>query len=200
MAVSPYFQIGASGMEIVDAAPAVAEFAASRAIVCPGALDSALVAKLDRVCDRAAFQSDWVEHLGHRQIEKPAVAGGAISLLLRRPPLFRWLEEVTGCGPIASVEGRVVETHPVAQDELAWHDDMGDADRRLAITIALNSSPYSGGEFELRRVGERDTLFRHRHDTAGTAVVFTVLPTYEHRVLPLTSGGPRRVFTGWFVS
>jgi hypothetical protein len=42
-------------------------------------------------------------------------------------------------------------------------------------------------------------LRRFKHDQPGTALVFEVRPQLEHRVLPLTAGGPRRVFTGWFI-
>lgn len=196
----PYFVVGPARTVLNDdLAAAGAEFAATRALVCHGALDPALTARLGRICDQAEFRSDHVDGLGHRRIEKPATAGGAISLLLRRADLFRWLEAVTGRGAIADIEGRVVQTYPVPGDELVWHNDI-EGRRRLAITIALDSPPYQGGEFELRRVGETDNLLRFTHAAPGTALIFIVSPRYEHRLLPLVAGGPRRVFTGWFMA
>jgi hypothetical protein len=175
------------------------EFARTCALVCHRALDPALEARLTAACDRAAFVSDHVEGLGHRTIEQPALAGRMLTLLLHREPLFRWLERVTGCAPIRAVEGRVVQTHAVPGDELAWHDDMnGPHRRRLGVTLALTSPPYEGGLFELRRVGE-SALLRFIHDSPGTMLVFKISPALEHRVHPLTAGGPRRVYTGWFV-
>lgn len=198
MSPSSHISLMQTGIELGDGAAAAAGFAATRAIVCHDALDGPLVARLDRICDAAAFRSDHVEHLGHRRIEKPATAGGAIALLLRRQALFRWLEQVTGCATIADIEGRVVQTYAEPGDELVWHDDM-EPRRRLAVTIALTSPPYKGGDFELRRVGDDALLVDYKHDRSGTMVVFDVSPQYEHRVLPLVSGGPRRVFTGWFL-
>lgn len=196
----PYFVVGPTGTVFGDGDAAAAAFAAQRAVICHDALDPAIVAKLDRICDAADFQSDHVEELGHRRIEKPALAGGTISLLLRRAPLFRWIEAVSGCGTIGDIEGRIVQTYADPGDELTWHDDLGgDTHRLLAVTVALTSPPYRGGTFELRRVGERNNLFSYKHDRPGSVLIFEISPEYEHRVLPLSSGGPRRVFTGWFM-
>jgi hypothetical protein len=32
----------------------------------------------------------------------------------------------------------------------------------------------------------------------GAALIFEVSARYEHRILAVTAGGPRRVYTGWF--
>lgn len=182
-----------------DAGIARAEFARRRALVWPDALGGALLQRLMTACDKAQFVSDPVDGLGHREIERGSPAGPAIGLALRRAPLFRWLEWVTDCAPIASVEGRVVQTWPCAGDELLWHDDMNDGGvRRLGVTIALGREAYSGGAFEMRPVGQRVPSFRWLHDRPGTALIFEVSPRLEHRVRPLTAGGPRRVYTGWF--
>lgn len=43
-------------------------------------------------------------------------------------------------------------------------------------------------------------LLAHHHNKPGTVLIFAVRPDLEHRVTPLTSGGPRRVFAGWFLT
>lgn len=183
-----------------DEQAARAQFAATRALVWPGALGGSLLERLIAVCDRAAFVSETVEGLGHREIERPPVAGTAVVLALRRASLFRWLERVTDCKRIASVEGRVVQTRPRAGDELIWHDDLGgDLPRRLGITIALGRAAFEGGAFEMRRFPGREPLLTWKHDRLGAALIFDVSRHCEHRVLPLVAGGPRRVFTGWFM-
>lgn len=195
----PLLHIGPATTELSDEAGARDEFDRTCALVCHRALDPALEARLTSACERAAFESDHVEGLGHRTIEQPPLAGRMITLLLHREPLFRWLERVTGCDPIRAVEGRVVQTHAVPGDELDWHDDRnGPHRRRLGVTLALTSLPYEGGLFELRPVGG-STLLRFAHDTPGTMLVFRISPALEHRVHPLTAGGPRRVYTGWFI-
>lgn len=193
-------RIGPFETSLPEQEAARAEFAAARALVCPDALDAELLGKLMGLCDRAAFVSDRVEGLGHRAVERPPLASTAILLALRRPELFRWLEAVTGCGPIASVDGQVVETQAQAGDELVWHDDMiRDARRRLGVTIGLGRDDYEGGLFELRSVPDGATLVRFKHDRPGTALIFEVSRRCEHCVHPLSAGGPRRVFTGWFL-
>lgn len=177
-----------------------AVFEERRALVCLDVLDHDLLGKLIALCDRAAFMSDQVEGLGHRAVERPPLASTAILLALRRPDLFRWLEAVTGCAPIASVEGQVVQTWPQAGDELVWHDDMNYGQRRrLGVTIGLGSEDYEGGLFEMRSVPDGGPLMTFKHDRPGTALIFEVSACCEHRVHPLTKGGPRRVFTGWFI-
>lgn len=42
----------------------------------------------------------------------------------------------------------------------------------------------------------RDDL--HRRETIGATPIFEVAGEREHRIAPVATGGPRRVFTGWF--
>ncbi len=192
--------LGPMGATIPDVAHARAAFARSRALVLPDVLEPGLLRSVMAACDRASFASDHVEHLGHREVERPPLAGTALLLALRRPQLFRWLEAISGCAPITGVEGRIVRTRARAGDELAWHDDLnGPVPRRLGITIGLGEAPYTGGLFEMRSHPDGQTLIEFKHDSPGTALVFEVSTRCEHRVHPLLSGGPRRLFTGWFV-
>lgn len=198
-AAEGYFTLLPGELRIdADATRAAAEFATTRAILCHGAVPPDLVARLDRICDAAEFRSDMVAALGHRRIETPALAGPALSVLLRRSALHRWLERVSGCALITDVEGRVVQTYARSGDALAWHDDVAPR-RRLAVTIALTSPTFAGGAFELRDKRDGRVLLRYTHDRPGTALIFAVSPAHEHRVLRLRAGGPRRVFAGWFL-
>lgn len=177
-------------------------FAEQRALVLPQAFAPQLLLRLRMLSQVGRFVSNDVEALGHREIESPPLAGKAIELLLSRPAMFRWLERITACGPISRVDGAIARTHASPQDRLDWHDDLNHpeaASRRLAITIALDDLNYEGGLFELRRVGGTDSLFTFKHEKAGTAVIFEVSERLEHRVLPMTGGGPRVVYAGWFI-
>ncbi|WP_162233337.1 2OG-Fe(II) oxygenase [Sphingomonas sp. Leaf33] len=122
-----------------------------------------------------------------------------MTIALARPPMLRWLEAVTGCGPLTRVDGRVIQARANGIDALDWHDDRGNVDRRLAITIDLSDTGYDGGLFELREVASQRLLTTHRHDRPGSALIFDVADDIEHRVQPVTRGGPRRVYTGWFL-
>lgn len=194
------FVIGATQTWIRDhGCMAAASFARCRAIHCSSALDPAFLATLSKLCRQARFVSDVVEHIGHRELETPNLAGAALTLALNRANLMQWIEETTQCGPLKAVGGHVVQTRPVVGDQLSWHNDLNDAERCLAITINLSEQPYAGGLFELGVAATREVLLRHRHVAPGSALLFEVAPGLVHRVLPLTSGGPRRIYTGWFL-
>ena len=199
MGPSPSFVVGAYQTLLLAAPEALAgEFAKRRAIACTGAIEPDLLSSLMRLCRDGAFTSDEVAGLGHREVESPQRAGRVISLALKRGALLSWLEAMAGCGSLRNVEGRVVRALANNHDQLLWHDDLDEPRRRLAITINLSAQLYEGGLFELRDKRTHDVLATHLHLEPGTALIFDVARDIEHRVLPVTSGGPRCVYTGWF--
>lgn len=179
-----------------DQAETREQFRDFHAIFCKQMLHPEFLATLQRLCDEGNFISDQTGP-GHRFAEFPQRAGRALNLVLSRPETLRWMEETTGCGTLSAVHGRVAQIFPQPGDELIWHDDIAPGeDRRLAIVILLGTAEYEGGEFEMRpKRGE--LLLRHKHTDPGSALIFSVDPLLQHRVLPLTRGGPRRVFAGW---
>ena len=186
-----------------DLAAARAEFARDHALLARPGIDPALLARFAAVGAALAFVSNPVEQLGHRWIEAPHRLGAGIELALSRRALLDWLEAVTGCGAISHIEGRVVETRVGGDDGpgdgLVWHSDTFDR-ALLGLTLHLGDAAYAGGGFELRDTASKAETFRHSGARAGDVVVFDIDPRCQHRVLPVLSGAPRRVFTGWFVS
>jgi hypothetical protein len=194
------FVIGAERTQVLGDGGASAEsFAQCRAIMCPKALDPPFLTTLLKITRAAQFAPDPVDRVGQREIETPNIAGAALTLALRRSNLIRWIEETTQCGPLGSIDGCVAQIRPVAGHGLRWHDDLNTPERRLAITIDLSEQTYEGGLFELRLAKTKEVLLRFRHAMPGSALIFDVSPGLDHRVLPLTSGGPRRVYAGWFL-
>jgi len=167
------------------------------------ALTGLLAPEFRRMLDpalRRPFVEQRVEGApGMRQVE-PGIqpASRALELALRRAPLLRWLERVAGCGPLIRVEGEVAEHRSGGEDYLSWHQDMHKPGRRLALVIDLSDARYEGGIFELRDRQSKQLLIRHHHDQPGSALLFRIAGNLEHRVLPITSGGPRRVFACGF--
>lgn len=192
-------RLGTNETVLPDAAVARRQFERFRGVAFESSLSPAFLQQVLKLCDTGTFISD-VAQPGHREVEAPQRAGRALNLVLSRPPILRWLEEVTGSGPLREIAGRVVQTVPRPGDELRWHDDRPGHDpvddRRLALVINLGSRPFTGGQFELRPKGG-ELLLQHQHTVTGSMLVFRVREDLEHRVLPLTAGGPRRVFTGW---
>ncbi|THD35884.1 MAG: 2OG-Fe(II) oxygenase [Sphingomonas sp.] len=194
------FAIGAARTDLLaEPAPWAARFAEQRAIVCRDIFEPALLAKLLAAAGTTGFRDDHVAGLGTRAVEEPQRVGGTINVLLQRPNLFRWLEAVTGRTGLAGAEGRLVQTRAGGGDALDWHNDLQQARRALGITIGFTDAPFDGGLFELRRVDDPATARCFDHARAGSALIFDLGSDIEHRVHPLSSGGPRRVFTGWFM-
>ena len=181
----------------VDAARVL--FGQDRALLSRPGISADMLAAVDALCARTAFVAQAVEGLGHRHIEKPELAGTAIKLALGRPEFLRWVEAVTGCGPVGRIEAMVVETRPGGSDRLDWHNDTH-ANIVLGVTIHLGDEAYDGGAFELRDVGADALRFRHAQAQRGDVLLFDVDPVYEHRVMPVLAGAARRVFTGWLIA
>lgn len=193
------FAIGAARTELLaDPAPWAACFAEQRAIVCRDVFDAALLDRLLTAARGTGFRADQVD-LGTREVEEPQRVGGTLNVLMQRPALFRWLEAVTGQTGLVGAEGRLVQARAGAGDALDWHDDLGQPRRALGVTISLTDADYTGGLFEMRRVNDPATTRCFDHASAGTALIFDLGTEIEHRVHPVSSGGPRRIFTGWFM-
>lgn len=194
------FAIGAERTEILEPPEAFhAEFAERRSILCRNIFEASFLATLRRICNAAHYAPEVVGGLGHRMAETPSRAGRAITLALRRADTVRWVERAAGRGPFVGVDGRVIEARADSEDQLVWHNDMNDTRRRLGITINLSEQEYEGGMFEMRETATGRMVTRHHHKEMGAALLFAVSSRYEHRVLPVVSGGPRRIYTGWFL-
>lgn len=199
----PPFRIDQMGIsQFADASAYRREFDETSALLLGGVFAPELLGKLMSRAAAASFVEDDVERIGTREIEAPQRVGGTISVLLARSALLIWLEAATGLAPLRAVAGRLVQTRANGRDALGWHDDsQGDTGTRLlAVVINLSDAPYDGGRFDLRRVGSAEPIISHRHDRPGSMMVFAVSKGLEHRVTPLTAGGPRRVYAGWFLT
>jgi hypothetical protein len=198
---APLFRIGMHKTELLQPPEASLEgFQRIRALECRDAIDPPMLDLVMRQADRSGFDLQQVEKIGDREIEAGSRAGAALMLVLKRRNLLDWLEQATGCGPLDTVMGMVVQARAGEDHHLVWHDDRQETRRRLAITINLTAVPYEGGLFEMRRKKTHEPLIAYRHTMPGTALIFHVASDIQHRVLPVTSGGPRRVFTGWFLA
>jgi hypothetical protein len=195
-----YFTVGRAQTHISnDTAHAQQVFEKQRALLCRGGIDGPLLAQLMASAANASFAPQEVEGLGHRAIEVGAVVSTAVQLMLNRAPLKQWLHDVTGCGPLSKIEGMVVQTRPGGLDHLDWHNDVM-PDIRIGLTLHLVDCHYEGGGFELRRKKDKHELFRHERAMAGDICIFDIKGNLEHRVLPVSSGAARLVFTGWFMA
>ena len=202
--IHPLISVGAVDTVISDDGPSNQlfrdRFARIGAAPLSGLLEPRFAQMLDNLCAKTGFVTDIIPNIGSRQIEaEPRLASKALCAALRRPLLLRWLSDTIGCGPLETVGGAITEISAHHGEALDWHEDQDGTGRKLAITINLSERPFEGGGFELRERASRETLFSHVHEAFGSALLFRVSWDFQHRVLPVTSGGPRRVFSGWFL-
>jgi hypothetical protein len=194
--------IGAAGTRIDDAvfARARATFALANAITLPAALDAGFLRTILTVCRRGPFVPEHIGRIGWRTVEERDTAGSALRFALERPAFMRWLDAVTGGEPLQRLAGLVAEIGAGTGQELGWHNDLheGVLDRRLAVTIHLSDEPYEGGVFEMRDEASGRMLVREGTLPPGSIMLFRIDNRLRHRVTPVTAGGPRRVFAGWF--
>jgi hypothetical protein len=195
------FRIGPRGVS-VEAPPDRwrAQFDEVQAVSLNSVFDPGFLARLVERSAQAHFADDPVENVGHRAIEEPQRVGKVLSLLLHSQNLLRWIELATGVEPLKAVAGRIAEIRPNAVDRLNWHDDQQDPKRQLAIIIDLSERAYAGGQFQLRRKGESEPLLTFNHPSPGSVLIFRVGCDLEHCVMPVSSGGPRRVYAGWLLN
>lgn len=193
----PIFVIGRTRTKITGAvADARAKFLKARALLVRGGADEDLLTALDRLGQRACFVGQPVPHIGHRWVDSQELAATAVKIAVCRPPFLRWVEQVTGCGPVSSMSAWVAEMRPGEGDALGWHRDTG-ADYALGITVHLGCAAYEGGAFELREASTGAVCLRHDRAKRGDVLLFDIDPALEHRVTPVTNGAARRVCTGW---
>lgn len=195
------FQISRYGTT-VNAAPEPwrAPFERDFAISIPNAFAPDHLSDLIARAAQAEFVDDHVVDIGDRAIEARQRIGAAMSLMLHNRGLMDWVEQATGTGPLRALAGRLAETRANGSDALTWHDDREDTNRLLAVVINLSDRPFSGGRFELRRKQTERPHLVFDHDQPGSMLIFAVRPDLEHRVTPVTAGGPRRVYAGWFLA
>lgn len=189
---------------LVDNDPSVIEtwqlaFAQKRAVYFPNILDPELGARLRQMSAEAPFLQESVDRIGVREVERQDRVGAALWLSLSRPRLLSWLSDVAGCGELRTATGALTRMSAGAGHSLGWHDDLAEKERRLAVVVNLSTERYEGGVFELREKASGTVLYRHVHEEFGSALMFHVARDLEHRVSPVTSGGPRTVFAGWFM-
>lgn len=196
------FLIGSQGVTILSDPSAWRErFDQVPAISIPAAFEPGFCARMVERAARARFvPDDDIEQIGTRLVEAPQLIGKAMSLLLHSSDLLNWLEKATGMGLLRAVAGRFAEMRASTCDALDWHDDLHDTTRRLAIIVNLSERAFVGGQFQLRRKGETELLLRHDHAQAGSVLIVGVRPELEHRVTPVSQGGPRRIYAGWFLT
>jgi hypothetical protein len=124
----------------------------------------------------------------------------ALHWLLNAPALFAVIEQITGSARIGCFSGRIYRSLPGSRHHLDWHDDRAEADRLVGLSLSLSEPPYEGGVFQIRERGARRLTAEVACQGAGSAHLFRIAPSVEHRVTAVVGPHPRTVAAGWFLS
>ena len=167
------------------------------AIMLPEIIAPDLARQLAKMLEPGFSNQTLPDQYGRRLVEKePKLASRFLQLLLNRPDIVGWMSQITQCPQLRQGDGEVAEFRG-KEDYLPWHDDLHEEARRFAFVIDLSTSPYEGGEFELRLKNSRRVITRSKYTEFGNATLFKINPHLEHQVRPVTSG-VRRVYATSF--
>jgi hypothetical protein len=176
-----------------------AQFAQRHVLELPDLIQPDLLETLGPAINGARFVPCSEAGVGARLRERPTRLGNLLCFLLQRQVLRDWLARITGASPLLAVTGAVARFEHGGGQSLDWHNDRDQSGRVLAVTINIGDMPYDGGVFQMRRCDTGEILFEHNHRRPGSALVFRVSKALEHRVTPVSAGGPRTVFSGWYL-
>jgi hypothetical protein len=129
-------------------------------------------------------------------IEHGAAPVPMLTLATNSAALFRFVEQITGCGPIGSFSGRVFAMPADEGFYDDWHTD-ATHHRLVALSVNLSPAPYDGGALQLKHGG--DPPLEIMNEVPGDAVLFRLDSELTHRIAPVERG-TRFAYAGWFCS
>ena len=164
-----------------------------------GVLAPALLADVQARVARAEF----VERV-HTNVHPPSIdlsmvpnaASALLELAFNDPAVFRVVEAVTGCRPIARFGGFIYRLSPEYGHQHHWHNDLVEG-RLVAMSVNLGPGTYEGGLLEFRDRASETILDRASNTQPGDALLFRIDAALQHRASAVTAG-VKTAFAGWF--
>jgi hypothetical protein len=149
----------------------------------------------------AHFEESEYGGVGSDLVSWNSPVAGALHLLMNDPRLLKFIQRVSGCGPIGSFTGRLYRMIARPGMDFDWHSDLTANDVRVgvAMTINLGARPYRGGMLQMRHADD-DAISEIPNTGPGDAIVFRLARDLRHRVTPVEGREPKTAFTGWFVA
>ncbi|MFI5179166.1 MAG: 2OG-Fe(II) oxygenase [Vicinamibacterales bacterium] len=196
-------QLTRSGLRISspDEVDALREqFARDHAVRLPRLVDPSILENISRAIDRARFRPRRHDHLDPPAQDlalDDAALHGRLLVLFNDASLFRFVEAVSGAGPIRLFHGTVYRMEPDIHHLDSWHDDLQDT-RLVALSLNLSRAGYAGGVLEIRTVDPPAIVHQVANTGFGDAVLFRIDPRLEHRLTPIEPGPAKLAWAGWF--
>ena len=175
------------------------EFARRHCARLPRLLEPDLLRRLQARLASDAWTAN-VHHLVNGESTELVCAGdvtvGLLVALFNDSALFRAIQDLTDCDPIASFQGRIYRMDPGAHRDV-WHTD-ANGNYMVALSLNLGTDPFRGGELHLRECGSRRVLVEVANTGTGDAIIFRIDGTLEHIVTPVAGDTPKLAWAGWF--
>ncbi|HXT64669.1 MAG TPA: 2OG-Fe(II) oxygenase [Pyrinomonadaceae bacterium] len=200
---TPLIQITKSGAAVRSSQDEIAAlrtaFAEQHWLVLPDFLERRLLDLIQQKLEETEYRVvDRETGVELRPIDCTAYL--ATELLLNSPKVFRAIEQITGCAPIACFSGRIYRRPASSTYFNRWHTDVTDEGRTIALSINLNVESYEGGALQIRSAQTREVLCEVYNRHYGDAIIFPVDEKFEHRVCEVESGAAKTALAGWFRS
>lgn len=177
------------------------EFASTHTVRLTGLLSSEIMAMILARVEHGR----WIENI-HPGINRELLLDDSIAVQLLHfvtstPDFLSFVRQVTACDTAASFRGRIYRMLPGPDQQIPWHDDLGEDDGRLVgMSVNLSPRPYSGGVFQIKRRDSTGPSRELANSIPGDAILFRIAPELKHRVTPVEGLEPKTAFAGWFKS
>ena len=133
---------------------------------------------------------------GQVEYQDPARGAKVMDMILSRREILDWMEAVSGRKNLRMFGGEVFKISAGRDDHLTWHDDLMDRTRRVVLVVRVGEQDYEGGKLQMRK-RDGETFLECGYPAPGSAIVMEMGEGLQHRVLPVTAGGPRLMYGGW---
>ena len=173
------------------------EFSQNHGIRLQKFIEPSLLKQIQRQINTAEFK--LMENYGAEDYMLNNTTEGLLHFLLNDKKLFKILEQITGCEPIGSLEGRIYRLSPNSGHYDRWHSDI-EGHRLFTISINLSTEVYEGGILQLRDRNSKKILTRLPNVGLGDAIIFKISKNLQHKLSNMTGTTSKIAFAGWFSS
>jgi hypothetical protein len=172
-----------------------AEFVNSGFVRLPGLLAPSILVPIGTAIELNAFDLCVYSDAGAGLYQTRGAGVAELLFISNCPEFLAVIAEIVGVPRVGCFNGKVLRGHSALGGFDEWHYDSAPT-RVGALSVNVSSTPYGGGDLELRPIGAQ-RLERIPNHQVGDAVLFTVAEGYEHRIAPVEHG-VRTSFSGWF--
>jgi hypothetical protein len=180
-----------------DVAVLRADFQARRCALVRSWIEPRLLPRIQALTAAAVFVERAHGTISTELCMERNVCLGLLNFLANDPAVLRFVEQVTGCGPLTAFVGRVYRLRADRAHHDSWHADLG-AGHAVGMSVNLGAEPFEGGVFEIRRAGTAARLDAIANLGPGDAILFSIGDDLEHRVTPMRGSVAKTAFAGWF--